>query len=189
MRPMAWCYYDKKYPLLHYKFREMDGSSWYMFSIPVKNLVDVYKSYYGCAPGCFFDCGAAVGELIRQAEEQGIAATGIDIKRYPTSFPSMQKYEKYFTSGQIQIKSILDCPPVHADLAYCNGTLTYMNEQTLPLALAKFKNVGMLIAIHNTTEDIAAAREMGEQLLHSEPRLIRSNQWWLDTFKQNGFRA
>ena len=57
---MAWGYYDKKYPLLHYKFRKMDGGSWYMFSIPVKNLVDVYKSYYGRLPGCFFDCGAAV---------------------------------------------------------------------------------------------------------------------------------
>ncbi len=186
---MAWCYYDKKYPLLHYKFREMDGSSWYMFSIPVKNLVDVYRSYYGCLPGCFFDCGAAVGELLRQAEDQGIAATGIDIKRYPTNFPTMQKYEKYFASGQIQIKSILDCAPVRADLAYCNGTLTYMNEQTLPLALAKFKNVGMLIVIHNTTEDITAAREMGEQLLHREPRLIRTRQWWIDTFLQNGFHA
>lgn len=50
IKAMAWCYYDKKYPLLLYKFREMDGSSWYMFSIPVKNLVDVYKSYYGRLP-------------------------------------------------------------------------------------------------------------------------------------------
>ena len=160
-----------------------------LFSIPVKNLVEVYKSYHGHLPGRFFDCGAAGGELIHQAEELGISASGIDIKRYPTNLPAMKKYEKYFRSGQIQIKSILDCVPVCADLAYCNGTLTYMNETTLPLALDKFKNVGMLIAIHNTTEDITAARKMGEELLHGESRLIRSNQWWLDTFKQNGFHA
>lgn len=34
----------------------------------------------------FFDCGAAVGELIGQAEELGLSARGIDIKRYPADF-------------------------------------------------------------------------------------------------------
>lgn len=184
---MSWCYYDKKYPLLHYPFRDVDGSSWYMFSIPVCNLAEIYRSYYGKNPNSFFDCGAAVGELIHQAEELGMQASGIDIKRYPTGFPTMRKYEKYFQTGQIQIKSILNSAPIQADLAYCNGTLTYMNEITLPMALSKFRNVGMLIAIHNTTEDIVAAKQMGEKLLHDEPRLIKPNQWWINTFQQNGF--
>ncbi len=187
---MAWCYYDKKYPYLHYPFKDIDGSSWFMFSVPVNILAQLYQSEFGKMPKSFFDCGAAVGELIQQAESMGIKANGIDIKKYPIDkFPSMRKYEKFFQSGQIQIKSILESEPVIADIAYCNGTLTYMNEETLPLALKKFKNVGMLIAIHNTTEDIIAAREMGEELLHNEPRLIRSNQWWLDTFDKNGFRT
>ena len=47
----------------------------------------------------------------------------------------------------------------------------------------------MLIAIHNTTEDIQAAKDMGDPIVHTEPRLIRSNQWWLDTFHKNGFDA
>ena len=186
---MPWCYYDIKYPDLHYHFRDVDGSGWYMFSVPVKKLVEIYKAHHHKMPNTFFDCGAAVGELIRQAEELGLSAHGIDIKRYPTNFPSLRKYDKYFQTGQIQIKSILDCEPINADLAYCNGTLTYMNEQTLPLALQKFQQVGMLIAIHNTTEDITAARKMGEELLHDEPRLIRPNQWWIDTFKRNDFNA
>lgn len=186
---MTWCYYDIKYPDLHYPFRDVDGSGWYMFSVPVKKLAEIYKAHYHKMPKSFFDCGAAVGELIRQAEEMGVSARGIDIKRYPTNFPSLRKYEKYFQSGQIEIKSILDSEPIQADIAYCNGTLTYMNEHTLPLALQKFQHVGMLIAIHNTIEDIIAAKEMNEELLHNEPRLIQSNQWWLDTFKQNGFNA
>ena len=185
MIPAMKHYYYQKYPYLNYPFLDEDGDAWMMFSIPAHRLARMYKSRIGRAPESFFDCGAATGEILRQAEDIGIQANGIDIKQY--QIPVRNAY--LFKSGQIQIKSILDCAPVHADLAYCNGTLTYMNEQTLPLALAKFKNVGMLIAIHNTTEDITAAREMGEQLLHSEPRLIRSNQWWLDTFKQNGFRA
>ena len=188
MANMALCYYEIKYPYLFYPFRDEKGVSWFMFSVPVNILANLYKNHFNKMPLTFFDCGAAIGELIRQAEKLNIKATGIDIKRYPTNkFPSMYRYEKYFKSGQIQIKSILNCEPIRADLAYCNGTLTYMNETTLPLALEKFQNVGMLIAIHNTTEDINAARQMGEELLHDEPRLIRSNQWWIDTFKKHGF--
>ncbi|MBP3340362.1 MAG: hypothetical protein J6L47_01710 [Alphaproteobacteria bacterium] len=183
-------YYDIKYPYLRYPFRDSDGSGWIMYSIPVDKLARIYHSYFGKNPLSFFDCGAAVGELIQQAENMGIKATGIDIKKYPVEkFPSMQQYAKYFQSGQIKIQSILETPPVKADLAYCNGTLTYMNESTLPIALSKFKNVKMLIAIHNTTEDVIAARKMGDELLHAEPRLIKPNQWWIDTFQKHGFKV
>ena len=187
---MIRCYYDIKYPYLSYPFRDVDGTSWYMFSIPVSILADVYKSYYGKMPRSFFDCGAAIGELIRQAEKLNICAAGIDIKKYPVEkFAFMQKYVPYFTSGKIQIKSILDCDPIQADLAYCNGTLTYLTEETLPRALEKFRGVRMLTAIHNTTEDVTAARALGEKLVRNEPRLIKPNQWWIDTFRKNGFNA
>lgn len=144
-------YYDKKYPYFNYPFCETDGSAWLMYSIPVIELVNIYKSYYHRKPNSFFDCGAAIGELVRQADNLGLDAHGIDVKKYPLAMHLFKKYEKYFDSQRIQIKNILDCEPIKSDIAYCNGTLTYMNEQNLPLVLNKFKNVGILIAIHNNT--------------------------------------
>ena len=47
----------------------------------------------------------------------------------------------------------------------------------------------MLVAIHNTSEDILNAQKMGEELLHAEPRLIRPINWWLYTLNKNGFDA
>lgn len=183
-------YYDIKYPYLRYPFHETDGSVWFMYSVPVTELAKIYQSYYGKMPKSFFDCGAAIGELVHQATNLGMDARGIDIKKYPVEkFESEQKYVKYFQSGRIKITNILDCPPPITDLAYCNGTLTYMTGTTLPMALQKFKNVGMLVAIHNTSEDILNAQKMGEELLHAEPRLIRPINWWLYTLNKNGFDA
>jgi len=177
-------YYDFKYPYLNYPFREMDGTPMIMYSIPAVGLVQLYRRYVGGRPDSLFDCGCATGEIIRQAEELGICATGIDVKSYKIDDVRCQKF---FDSGRIQMRSILDCKPISADIAYCNGTLTYMTRQTLPLALEKFKSVNMLVAIHNTTEDIRAADAMGWKLLHNEPRLIRAKRWWMQTLRKNGF--
>ncbi len=177
-------YYDIKYPYLSYPFREMDGTPMLMYSIPAVCLVQLYRKYVGGRPESLFDCGCATGEIIRQAEELGIVSTGIDVKSYRIDDVRCQKF---FDSGRIQMRSILDCDPVNTDIAYCNGTLTYMTRQTLPLALDKFKKVKMLVAIHNTTEDVRDAAKMGWQLLHDEPRLIRSQRWWMQTLRQNGF--
>lgn len=184
MMPVMKHYYYQKYPYLNYPFLDEEGDAWMMFSIPAYRLARMYESRIGRAPKSFFDCGAATGEILRQAEDMGIQASGIDIKQY--QIPVRNAY--LFKSGQIQIRSILDCAPVKADLAYCNGTLTYMNTHTLPLALEKFKNVGMLITIHNTTEDVIAARKQGDELLYCcEPRLIKPRDWWMETFDKNGF--
>lgn len=177
-------YYYQKYPYLDYRFMDEYGEVWIMFSVPVHRLSSMYTARIGHRPKSFFDCGAATGEIVRLAQEFGMQAYGIDIKQY--QIPVRNAY--LFKSGQIQIESILDCAPIKADLAYCNGTLTYMNEQMLPLVLEKFKNVGMLIAIHNTTEDILAARKQGDELEYCcEPRLIKPQDWWLKTFSKNGF--
>ncbi|MCM1294382.1 MAG: hypothetical protein NC311_02370 [Muribaculaceae bacterium] len=176
-------YYDIKYPYLNYPFCTVDGEKWIMYSIPMVGLVQLYRRYVGGRPYSFFDCGCATGELVRQAEEMGICATGIDVKQYGMD----ERCKRFFDSGRIQMRSILDYDIVDADLAYCNGTLTYMTRDTLPLALEKFKRVKMLVAIHNTTEDMRAADKMGWKLLHGEPRLIRGRRWWLETFRQNGF--
>lgn len=177
-------YYYKKYPYLNYPYLDTDGQPWIMFSIPAYALANMYKQRLGTMPQSFFDCGAAIGELVRQADEIGMDARGIDIRQYPLDV----RHAEYFKSGRIQIKSILDCAPIKSDLAYCNGTLTYMDQKTLPLALSKFKNVGMLIAAHNTTEDIEAARAQGDDLQYcSEPRLIKSRDWWMNNFVKNGF--
>lgn len=177
-------YYDIKYPFLSYRFREMDGTPMIMYSIPVVGLIQLYRRYVGGRPDSLFDCGCATGEIIRQAEDLGIMATGIDVKQYKIDDARCQKY---FDCGRVQMRSILDYDMVSADIAYCNGTLTYLSCDTLPLALEKFKRVGMLVAIHNTTEDVRAAANMGWELLHNEPRLIRSKYWWMQTLRKNGF--
>ena len=158
-----------------------------MFSVPPDVLVDAYRVHFGNKPSTFFDCGAATGEIVWRAENIGLRATGIDIKKYPAQRPELTKL---FTNGKIQIKSILDCEPVKADLAYCNGTLTYFTEEQIPNVLKKFTNCKMLVSIHNTTEDVVAARKQGDELLTCDkPRLIKPRDWWLKTFTKNGFDA
>lgn len=194
-------YYDIKYPYLHYSYRDDDGG-YIMFSVPPSMLADTYEAHFGHKPKTFFDCGAATGMIIRLALDYGMDAHGIDIRKYPEQIQSVLYnngktyicpgyiFRKIFESNRIIIKSILDCEPINADIAYCNGTLTYFDDKTLPNVLSKFKKVNMLCAIHNTTEDINAAAKMGQKLLTcNKPRNIKPNDWWLETFDKNGFKA
>ena len=209
-------YYYQKYPYLHYSYWDTDGS-YVMFSIPPELLAMAFTFKFGYAPKTFFDCGAATGEIVLRALRAGMDARGIDIKIYPKQ-PSKGDFDcgvasqemaysikniknrinasarngvelsDLFDSGRIQIKSIMDCKPITADLAYCNGTLTYFTEQQLPRVLKKFRNCKMLCAIHNTTEDVNAAREMGYELTTcNRPRLIQPRDWWIETLSKNGF--
>lgn len=175
-------YYYKKYPFLHYNYRDYDGR-WTMFSVPPSMLAEVFKERFGYAPKTFFDCGAATGEIVYRARQLGMDARGIDIREYPSQGEHLARL---FAEKKIEIKSILDVPPIKSDLAYCNGTLYYLTEQELPRALQKFRDCKMLFAIHNTTEDIEAAEKMGWDL-YKEDRLIKSINWWVNTFKENGF--
>lgn len=186
-------YYFKKYSF-NYPFFENDGSFALMCTIPVGALVRMYKARIGRAPESFFDCGAAIGYLVAMADKMGLRARGIDVRRYTGGQerlyninPLYRHCGEMFRRGYIKIESILDAAPVTADLAYCNGTLTYMNEVTLPLVLDKFRNTKMLVAIHNTSEDVAAAKAMGDPIVHHGPRLIRSKDWWMSKFRANGF--
>ncbi|MBR5354721.1 MAG: hypothetical protein IK122_01170 [Alphaproteobacteria bacterium] len=179
-------YYYKKYPYLQYDYKDADGF-WTMFSVPPAILASAFLKHFDYYPRTFFDCGAATGEIVYRAEKLGMIATGIDIKRYPYQNENLGKL---FTDGKIQIKSILDCEPIRADLAFCNGTLTYFSENELSQVLEKFQASKMLIAIHNTTEDVNAARKQGDKLLTcNKPRLIRKRDWWINTFVDNGFSA
>lgn len=193
-------YYDIKYPHLQYSYSE--GT---MCSVPPKLLASVYKSHYGKKPKTFFDCGAACGAIVKMALDYGMDARGIDIKTYSDTYSSRivhwdnghlrVKYignnlPQLISSGRIQIKSILDCKPIKADLVYCNGILTYFDEATLPSVLAKFQNVNMVCAIHNTIEDYAAAKQMGQNLGTCQAlKTIKPNDWWIETFAKNGFDA
>ena len=179
-------YYYQKYPYLQYNYRDTDGY-YTMFSIPPDLLAAKFAQTFGYAPKSFFDCGAATGVIVRRAQRLGMDAHGIDIKKYPYQFSYL---EELFETGKIQIKSILDCEPIKSDLAFCNGTLTYFTENELPNVLEKFKYVKMLCAIHNTTEDVMAARKNGDELTTcNKPRLIMPQQWWMDTFDKNGFKT
>ena len=175
-------YYYTKYPYLNYNYRDTDG--WYtMFSIPPEMLVVEFVKIFLRSPKSFFDCGAATGVIVRRAQKLGMDARGIDVKKYP-----YMDTEELFKSGKIQIKSILDCDPIHADIVYCNGTLTYFTETELPGVLDKFKTAKSLFAIHNTTEDVLAARDNGDELTTcNKPRLIKPREWWMRTFNKNGF--
>ena len=201
-------YYDKKYPYLRYSYP--DGI---MCSVPPILLAGFYKAYFGKTPKTFFDCGAANGVIVQMALDCGMDAYGVEIRRYGEQkhpyvmdikchrvngergyFAQMafqdNRLNNLFDSGRIQIKSILDCEPVKADLVYCNGILTYFDEATLSRVLAKFKNVKMLCAIHNTTEDYMVAEKMGDKLgTCQELKTVKSNEWWIETFNQNGFDA
>lgn len=178
-------YYFKKYPYCNYHFITPKLELATMFTVPVSAQVEMYQARLGAMPKSFFDCGCATGELIKQASNLGLDARGIDIQKYPMTRENFI----YVQSGRMQYKSILDCEPVEADLAFANGTLTYFTEQTLPLALSRFKNVRMLIAIHNTTEDFRAAQKQNQQLLHNGPRLIKTNAWWMNRFSRAGFNV
>lgn len=168
-------YYYKKYPF-YYDVSAFDGRYTY-FTVPVKTLVALYHKKTGQTARSFFDCGCANGELLRQAENMGLCAKGIDIKRFP-----MNK------SKNIQITSLSDYnEPIAYDIAFCNGTLTYMNEKNIDAALTKLAQARLLIAIHNTVEDDEAA---GYRLSSkTEPRLIKNRQWWVNKMTGLGFDA
>lgn len=181
---MHYHYYYTKYPYLNYNYRDTDGL-YRMFSIPPEMLATEFEKIFHQPPKSFFDCGAATGVIVWRAQRLGMDARGIDIKKYPHQFNC---YDELFRNGKIQIKSILDCEPIHADIVYCNGTLTYFTESELPRVLDKFKIAKSLFAIHNTTEDVVAARQNGDELTTcSKPRLIKPREWWMETFNQNGF--
>lgn len=194
-------YYEKKYPYLQYRYTDTDGEC-IMFSVPPKFLSLYYQNYFGKKPETFFDCGAATGVVVKLAMDAGMDARGIDIKKYPeqhqTNFlmKSGNMLIRYpnagipelFKSGRVEIKSIMDCEPIKADIAYCNGALTYFPERQIPKVLSKFRNVGIFFAIHNTTEDIDAAKQMGQNLTTCNKTLtLRPNKWWNRVFAENGF--
>lgn len=195
-------YYYKKYQYLRYDYMDTGGLH-IMFSIPPSMLSKQYKNILHRKPKTFFDCGAALGVIVQMAIKDGMDARGIDIRKYPEQrYPigvkepgisfliETTELQNLSDSGRLEIKSILDCEPIFADIAYCNGTLTYFDTETLPTVLSKFQNVGMLCAIHNTTEDINAAAQMNQTLLSPDkPRNIQSNKWWIETFSKNGFNA
>ena len=183
-------YYDKKYPYLQYSYPEG-----IMCSVPPKLLAVLYKKHYGKKPKTFFDCGAATGVVIKLAMEYSMDARGVDVRDYnkdpwyinswfgchPVWVKQRDKRKEYavsdlaklVTDGRIQIKSILDCKPIKADFV-----------------LAKFQNVNMLCAIHNTIEDYDAAKKMGQELgTCQELKTVKPNDWWIDKFNQNGFDA
>lgn len=174
-------YYDKKYTFT-YPVYDWKGF-WKFYTLPVKTLVSIYEAETREKPTSFFDCGCATGELLKQAEKMGMRVQGIDIKKYPTFLKKQHP--------NIEIVSITDyIKPLNYDLIYCNGTLTYLNENNLNIVLNKFKQAKMVIAIHNTTEDDEKAGGTDYRSPSPEkPRLIKSQNWWVNKFNQAGFQA
>ena len=182
--------YGHTYKFLDYADPEHNSGDidvWEMFTMPMPALVDIYKQSYKVAPKTFMDCGAGFGYMVRWASLMGIDAYGIEKRKYRFA---QSLYNKFFKNGRIKICNVLDVPPFTQDLAYVNTVFTYMNEEDLDCSIAKFKNVKMLVAIHITTEDVAAAKRSGMCLdLGNQSRLLRSNDWWVERFRKNGFDA
>lgn len=170
-------YYDKKYT---YKY---PLKSWIFYTLTIKTLADIYENETGKKATSFFDCGCAGGELLYQAEKMNMCVQGIDVERYDSFWKK--------SHPNIEICSILNYQkPINYDIVYCNGTLTYLNEDNLHIALNKFKSAKMVIAIHNTTEDDKKAGGPDYRSPHpTKPRLIKSQKWWVNRFKQAGFSA
>ncbi len=180
-------YYDIKYPHKKYRFSlNCDAYSYTMFSVPIEIQANMYKKRMGEMPETFFDFGCATGEIMLDAEIYGLEVSGVDIKKYP-HIPEMNQH--LFDNGNIQIKNILDYGAVDYDLVFSNGSLIYLTETELDTVLKKFNDSQMLIAIHNTVEDIMAAREFGTPIGIRGKRIIESNDWWLDKFNSSGFVA
>ncbi|MCL1902654.1 MAG: hypothetical protein FWG18_03455, partial [Alphaproteobacteria bacterium] len=207
--------YDIKYP---YKYRSLntDGQLCHFYTIHINDLIKLYQSYMtnSAPPTTFFDCGCGPGELIRQAEELGIQAKGIDVQRYPivrreevinlhavlsANVPReiadhvIRALPVDYSAQQskIEIASIANYDKaINADLAFCNGSLTYLAENELEPALARLAGSKMLIAIHNTTEDISAAKRQKNDLLDgAKRRLIKPINWWVACFAAAGFNV
>ena len=174
-------YYDQKYSYTYPVFR-WDGF-WVFCTLPVKEIAKIYENETGKKPTSFFDCGCATGELLKQAEKMNMHVQGIDIKRYPSIFSP--------SHPNIEIVSILNYQkPIQQDIVFLNGTLTYLTEKEVDVALQKFKSAGLVIAIHNTVEDDEKAG--GSEYRDpkpGKPRLIKRQEWWVKKFQSNGFEA
>lgn len=175
-------YYFQKYTMWYSAIDE-NGMNCVYFTLPMTTLTTLYQEKTGQQAKSFFDCGCGTGKLLNQAEEMGLSVKGIDVAQYPVCTLEHQRQQHH-----IETVSILDYDkPIHYDIAYCNGSLTYLDEKKVDIALHKLKSAKLLIAIHNTTEDEKSAGYP----LSTEPdsRLIRSQKWWLNKFKQTGFKA
>lgn len=162
----------------NYIAEDKAGDLWVVYTHPVKKIADIYKKEFKTEPLSFFDCGCGCGKLLVQAEEMGMKVQGIDIKEYCPLHPN------------IKIVSILEYEkPITQDLVYCNEVLSCLKEEELPVALNKFKNSKMVVAIHNTTDDDKKAGGTAYRQNARGPRLIKSQKWWIDCFNKNGFNA
>ncbi len=179
-------YYFIKYPFKNYYLRGTDGMMWTMFSVPVRLQIEMYVKRIGVPPRSFFDIGCATGEIMSEAYDLGLKVGGVDIAKYP-SVP--EKNQHLFDGGNVQIKSILDCGDIEYDIVFSNGSLLYLEKDELDTVLRKLKKSKMLIAIHNTKEDIAESIKMDSKIIMRNSKIIESKQWWLDKLSASGFYA
>ncbi|MBQ8557657.1 MAG: hypothetical protein IJ440_02540 [Alphaproteobacteria bacterium] len=57
------------------------------YTIPVWDLAKIYQRIISKKPQSFFDCGCATGKLLKQVEQMGLQAQGIDVKKYTPQNP------------------------------------------------------------------------------------------------------
>ncbi len=161
-----------------YTASDKKGNMWDIYTHPVKKIANLYQEEFGEKPMSFFDCGCASGKLLVQAEKMGMRVNGIDVRDYNTIHPN------------VTIGSILDYKePINHDLIYCNEVLTCVKEEEIPAVLDKFKSAKMVVAIHLTTEDDEKAGGTEYRAKTTDPRVIKSQKWWLNCFNKNGFDA
>ncbi len=179
------CYYDTKYS----KTYDMGDSV--MYTIDIKNIFKMYQTRLKSDPTSLFDVGCGAGDFMMDAARAGLKVSGVDIKRYKKE---EQRNIELFKSGKIQIKSILDCDDIEADIVYANESMSMLTEAEIDIVLEKIKKSKMLIMVHNTTEDINGAIEYGHSFavisyMRFNIKTFESNAWWLKKLKSAGFKA
>lgn len=169
-----------------YPYSKPNGERGIMYTIPVEEMVKIYSTFNDTAPKTFFDCGAANGHILLEAEKMGISVSGVEKDKY---YLKTQEQKDLVKQGKLQIMPIEKCAPIKADLAYCNGVLTYMDEVQLALTLSKFGNVNTLIVSHDTFDDILDAKTNDYHIPYQKNQNIKPIIWWIAYFQTNGFEA
>lgn len=144
-------------------------------------MESIYQKEFNSKPSSFFDVGCGDGRIMNQAVCAGVKKVyGIE----PFLLDSQKRRNIEHTIIEIFI------PHGKYDLAWVNGPLCYIEDQNFHESLVKLHFAKMVIAKHATAEDVEyAAKHYNENLLDFCDFNPRSESWYLNAFKECGFKA
>lgn len=167
-------YKEHKYSTHYYDFGTCYTDNYSM-------LESIYIKEFNSKPASFFDVGCANGRIMNQAVLAGVKNVyGIDSWMFEsdkTANMQCTTIERFVPHGRY-------------DLAWINGPLCHISDQDVHSALVKMHFAKMIIAKHATAEDVEYAKKhYNEDLLDFCGFNVRSEAWYLNAFKESGFKA